>query len=163
MFESEFQSFEIPNCLSGRRSLVGQIRGRHWHFGFSADVQLGPVLAYIIRPHVLFSDDGKNIWSSTDRLHRARRSVCRNWWNDRWRDLILASMYWLAQKQDEDELVITLSPDVNLRVLIKPITFESPISYDESSASESPLSDEDQMVDDTGLRDDEEVETLCQD
>jgi len=159
MFESKFQSFEIPNCLSGRRSLVGQARGRHWHFAFSADVQLEPVLAYIIRPHVLFSDDGESIWSSTDRLHTARRSVCRNWWNDRWRDLILASMYWLAQKQGGDELAIALSPDVNLRVSIKPITFESPISYDESAVVESPLSDEDRIDDDIELPDDEEVET----
>jgi hypothetical protein len=159
MFDSKLQPFEIPDCLSGRRNLVGQTRGRHWHFGFSADVQLEPALAYIIRPHVLFSDDGENIWSSTSRLHSARRSVCRNWWNDRWRDLILTSVYWLAQKQGGHELAITLSPDVQLRVSIKPVIFCSPVSYDESSLVESPSSDEDQLDDDIELRDDEEVET----
>ena len=78
-------------------------------------------------------------------MHRTRRSVCKNWWNDRWRDLVLASMFWLAQKQGSNELIITLSPDANLRVSIKPTIFESPISYDESSMVGDPLPDEDQI------------------
>ncbi|MFC1712138.1 toll/interleukin-1 receptor domain-containing protein, partial [Candidatus Poribacteria bacterium] len=147
MFESKLQFFEIPDCISGRRSLVGQSKTRYWHFGFSADIQLEPILVYIVRPHVLFSDDGKNIWSSSDRMHRTRRSVCKNWWNDRWRDLILASMYWLAQKQSGYELVITLSSDANLQVVIKPITFESPVSYDDSSVAERLVLDDDESGD----------------
>jgi hypothetical protein len=107
MFDSKFQSFEIPDYISGRRSLIGQWKDKIWHFGVSADVQLFPVLTYIVRPHVLFSNDGKAIWKSTRQLHRARRSACRDWWNPHWRDRILAAMHWLAQKQGEPQWSIT--------------------------------------------------------
>jgi hypothetical protein len=28
-------------------------------------------------------------------MHSARRRQCKSWWNDEWRDRILAAMTWL--------------------------------------------------------------------
>ncbi len=137
MFHTRLQTFEIPDLQSGRRSLVGSAKDKYWHFAISADVYLEPFLVYAIKPHVLFSDDGKTIWGSKDRLHRARRSICKNWWNPHWRDRILASMYYMSQCSDSKEIRLHLSPDKALIVSIKPLTFDSPISYDESVAVES--------------------------
>jgi hypothetical protein len=144
MFKTKLQSFEIPDLLSGRRSLIGQVKGKTWHFGISADISLEPVLAYIIRPHVLFSDDGKNIWTSTDRLHRTRRSACKNWWNQHWRDRILAAMYFLAQKSDGNELRVHLSSNESIRISIKPVTFDCLVSYEDSLVTSDLFLDEDQ-------------------
>jgi len=85
MFEKKLQSFEISEEISGRRSLVGKDKSRIWHFGISSDFQLEPILAQVISPHVLFSDDGTTIWQSASKLHRARRSACKDWWNPHWR------------------------------------------------------------------------------
>jgi len=30
-------------------------------------------------------------------MHALRRSFCKNWWNDRWRDLLLAFFAWLSE------------------------------------------------------------------
>jgi hypothetical protein len=158
-FNSKFQVFDIPGWLKGRRTLTGKVGGRTWHFGISANIQLEPCLAYIIFPHVLFSDDGQNIWNSVNRLHRARRSVCKNWWNDTWRDRIIASMYWLTQQHGTQELLIPVSSINNIKVSIKSITFESPVSYDDLSITQLPFESEEYFDDDTGLSE-EDVEGL---
>jgi len=142
MLEGKLLSFDTPEGLSGRRALVGQSKGRTWHFGLSVDVRMEPFLCYLVRPHVLFSDDGITIWASTSRLHRARRATCKNWWNQHWRDRVLASMYWIAHRQGESAVSLPLSSSATLRVPITPVTFESPVSYDDATVRDDPFADE---------------------
>jgi hypothetical protein len=128
----------------------GSTRVRHWHFAVSAKSQLFPVPAYSLRTHVLFSDDGENIWESDSRLHRARMSQCANWWNDDWRDRLLAFVAWLSQRADA--VSIPLSSEESLRVGAHPVTVVSPITYEppakaRDGAPESP-DDEDAVVED---------------
>ena len=86
-----------------RRGLMGYktiSRGkRHWHFAVSAKAAVHPTPLLIMRSHVLFSDDGETLWTSAMIQHRARRGQCKNWWNDDWRDRLLATMSWLADAQ----------------------------------------------------------------
>lgn len=100
---------------------------RHWHFGLSARAFLHPLLGYSVTGHVLFSDDGRQVWASSDRLHRARMNQCRNWWNDDWRDRILATMSWLAQSKDH--INIPVGRDSLIRVSTTPIMFSSDVSF----------------------------------
>jgi hypothetical protein len=105
---------------------------RYWHFGFSCKVICDPQLVCVVRAHVLFSDDAKNIWASASRLHRARRSQCRNWWNPVWRDRILAAVSWLS---DEDGLIrIPVADGLSVEVCHDPVRFESPVSYRDPQA-----------------------------
>ena len=79
---------------------------------------------------------GRTIWSSRSAMHRARRSQCKNWWNDDWRDRILASMAWLAQ--DGDSLGLPLSAgSVAAVVAPRPFEFLSPVTLREPTAAES--------------------------
>jgi hypothetical protein len=148
---TKFQVFNIPGWINVRRTLTGKVGGKTWHFGISANIQLDPCLAYIIFPHVLFSDDGENIWDSVSRLHKARRRVCKNWWNDTWRDRIIASMYWLTQQQSTQNILIPVSSIKNIKVSIKSIAFESPVSYDDLSITQVPFEIEEYYDDDAGL------------
>jgi hypothetical protein len=100
---------------------------RFWHFGVQAKPLVYPTAAYIIKPHVLFSDDGSQIWDSKRRLHRARRSQCRNWWNPEWRDRILATMAWLAVGNADIE--VGLGTNLTISVSRFPRTFTSPVCY----------------------------------
>jgi hypothetical protein len=100
---------------------------RHWHFGLSAKPFVYPVLAYGIRAQVLFSYDGKEIWESTDRLQRARMSQTKNWWNDDWRDRILATMNWLAL--GNNEIAIPLGSEAVIKVSKSPLLFASNVSF----------------------------------
>jgi hypothetical protein len=105
----------------------GGQRLRYWHFGLSAKAMVYPRFAFAVRAQVLFSYDGKEIWQSVDRLHRARMSQCRNWWNDDWRDRILATMNWLAESGDTIAVPLGGHAFVNVRKF--PLLFRSEVSF----------------------------------
>jgi hypothetical protein len=109
------------------RYLVGRRKDNFWHFALQGKAILHPIPAYIVKSHVMFSDDGLHIWDSDKRLHRARRSWCRNWWNDTWRDRLLASTSLLSNSQSD--LEISVGNGVSIRISTTPAGFTSPVSY----------------------------------
>jgi len=136
-------SFDIPGCISGQRGLTGRFGKYRWHFGLSADFRLIPMPRYTIRSHVLFSDDGKNIWDSKSRLHQARRSACKGWWNGRWRDMMLLAIAWISQRQATGEPLVRvpLSNDTNFAMSITPVQFESPVAYKDTEVVQEDIDD----------------------
>ncbi len=120
---------------------------RFWHFAFQGKPYLYPFIGYVLKPHVLFSDDGITLWESKDRLHKARRRNCRSWWNPKWRDLIFASASYLA---GEDGLIdVPVGSEVEIQIEIYPMQFESPVSFDDPekiSATDEGL----EVVDESG-------------
>jgi hypothetical protein len=99
---------------------------RFWHSAVQAKAQFFPVLAYLITNHVVFSEDGQNLWESPERQHSARRSQCKNWWNDDWRDRMLAMITWLAE--GSDRITIECGGDF-IEVSPRPLTFNSPLRF----------------------------------
>jgi hypothetical protein len=123
--------FESVEGKRTYRDIVGYAtrleRRRHWHYGINAKPVLQPVPHYVIKGHVVFSDDGLKLWDSKERLAKARRNQCKNWWNDEWRDRMLAVMTYLANEQQQ--ILLPLAPDLNIELSARPELFESPISY----------------------------------
>ena len=117
-----------------RRDGQGKTWKRFWHFAIGCTPMLRPYIGYRLIPHVLFSDDGREIWDSSSRLHRARRSESRNWWNPEWRDRTLGIVQWLAG--DGQDIHISVGSDALLEVEARPISFVSPVSYDEPSRAQ---------------------------
>lgn len=108
---------------------TGETKKRYWHFGVQSRPLVHPIfpLAYIMKPHVLFSNDGSSLWESKKRLAAARRSQCKDWWNDTWRDRMLAAM---AQLADEDGLIrVPLGSNRFAEISSKPCLFASPVAY----------------------------------
>lgn len=122
--------------IGAKEGLV--FKKRFWHFGIQSKPMIYPSPAYIIKPHVIFSDDGFTIWESKDSMHRARRSQCKNWWNPDWRDRILATMTWLST--DAGNIEIKLGKDIPIHVSNLPLTFSSPVSFADP-AKDQPLID----------------------
>lgn len=91
-----------------RRALVGRSekRGVYWHFGVEAVPSIvdGSVR---LRTHVIFTEDGKTPIDSPARQHALRRGFCRNWWNDRWRDLLAAMLARISRGEDTIRIVVT--------------------------------------------------------
>jgi hypothetical protein len=110
---------------------------RFWHLAVQAKPLLSPMAAYIIKPHVLFSDDGSQIWDSKPKLHRARRSQCKNWWNPEWRDKILAAIAWLAG--GEGHIHVPLGRDLAINVSPFPLILTSPVSYKDPEREVPPI------------------------
>ena len=57
----------------------------------------------------------------------ARRNQCKTWWNDEWRDRILAVMAHLAD--ENGHIQIPIASNRSLRVSSWPETFESAVTY----------------------------------
>jgi hypothetical protein len=100
---------------------------RYWHFAMEARPLVHPTLAYVFKPHVLFTNDGVTPWESKKRLAAARRSQCRGWWNDEWRDRMLAVATYLCS--DCAEIHMPLGSSAGLTVAPTPLLFQSPVSY----------------------------------
>jgi hypothetical protein len=100
---------------------------RLWHYAVQARPLVHPMLAYIFKSHVLFTSDGTTIWESKKRLASARRSQCKSWWNDEWRDRTLAAATFLCD--GADKITVKLGSTVTLSIPPTPLPYCSPVSY----------------------------------
>lgn len=132
---------------------TGEKTKRYWHFGLEGRPQVHPALAYILKPHVVFSSDGRTIWSSKKRLAAARRSECKDWWNDHWRDRTLAAAYHLAG--GAECIKVRLGSDVSLSVAIWPLIFSSPVAY-----TDPQIVEKERIADDYGRAPEEESDAF---
>lgn len=100
---------------------------RYWHYALQARPMVHPMLAYIFKSHVLFTNDGTNIWESKKKLASARRSQCKSWWNDEWRDRTLAIAAHLCD--GADKIIVKLGSKASLSIPPNPMPYLSPVSY----------------------------------
>lgn len=110
-----------------KRTLEGEkVPDGFWHYALSVSVQLLPFPRLALRHHVLFTDDGQTPWNDADRMHKARRSVCKNWWNAEWRDRLLA---FVAALESGSEMRLPAGNDAFITVAVKPLRFTSPWTF----------------------------------
>ena len=137
------------------KSLVGfsQKRNVFWHFAAELRPLPNHPETLVIKPHVIFSEDGITPLDSAPRMHALRRGFCKSWWNDRWRDLIAAFLFFLSEGSDEISLDaggggIGLSPAMgDFECPVSPLDAEASISIEESTTGDEddPDIDEDEV------------------
>lgn len=107
---------------------------RFYHYGLEAQPILLPELMLALKAHVIFTPDGSSPYEEVKYQHRARRSQCKAWWNDRWRDLMLAAMSALSGGSDEIDL--PLCPKNSPKLETRPAEISSPKSYIDDDVKE---------------------------
>jgi hypothetical protein len=112
----------------------GQKTKRVYHYGLEAQVVTYPELMLSLKSHVIFTLDGNTPLRDPAFQHRARRSQCKKWWNDRWRDLLLASMASLAD--GKHEIALPLSERSSATISSRPLELTSPVSYRDEDVKE---------------------------
>jgi hypothetical protein len=124
-------SSKVPMKLYKRlyRNLCGNYNGTEWHYGVSIATVLTPIPHVVIKNHVIFTKNKQVLDNS--RQISARRHVCRMWFNDRWRDLLLALMLSLSDDQKATEPKISIDTDADEKLFISamPIPCYSSIGY----------------------------------
>jgi TIR domain len=118
--------------LSGYRTMTrvgGDRYKRYWHFGLEAVAVLYPSPMIALKSHVVFTLDGRDVVGDAKAQHRARRSQCALWWNDKWRDLTLAAVTRLANGATGIPLVV--APSTKILVQRLPLRCRSSVSYDD--------------------------------
>jgi hypothetical protein len=115
-----------------RRSMSGKFKGLRWHVCLIAKPRVWPELVYRVHANVVMSADGKTPIPG-DRTHKRRRRLTKSWWNDVWRDRLLAAMHFLA---DANPPIVIKAGDETFEVSTEPLLADVPVSYD---ATDPPL------------------------
>lgn len=103
----------------------------YWHYAISGSPQIHGFARLALHHHVIFTDDGRAPWTSAERMQKARRSVCKQWWNAEWRDRLFAICAALCD--ENGDLDLPVSDDQSIRVAMSPMSFTSPWSYFEDN------------------------------
>ena len=129
-FPSEYSAM-ISLKKYGRRgrSLFGRAKNLNWHFALEPTSFLQPLPAYFITYHVIFTKEGLPLTSAAIQ-HSLRRSVAKDWYNDKWRDMLLASMLSLSD-ENNDTLLLPVCKHYSIKVSTLPMTFQSAVGYSE--------------------------------
>jgi hypothetical protein len=147
--------FNWADGPSGSRRIVGHSakRGFHWHYGVSCWARTAPMRHMRIAGRVIFTSDGREPIGDARRLHRMRRSFCKSWRNDKWRDLLLAFCFWLA---DGARFIdVPMGDGEALRLRLPPMSFEARFGIDTADDADESDDDED---DTASAADDESAE-----
>lgn len=147
LIEGNIATFQDENDRKRRRRLVGRSekRGVYWHFAVSDKISIADPRHLTLRTHVVFTQDGKTPLDSRSRADRLRKSFCKNWWNDRWRDLLRAFVADLAN--GEEEFSLALGGDAVATIAASPMSFEAPLSITENGSGATV--EEDHVEDET--------------
>jgi hypothetical protein len=124
--------FDTPQGNRIRRAMSGKFKDLRWHVCVVAKARVWPELVYRIHINVVLTADGRTALPG-DKTHARRRRLTKSWWNNVWRDRLLAAVHYLAAGGSE----VTLDAgNVNFQVSAWPILAHSSTSYD---AVDSPL------------------------
>lgn len=143
--------FFSPTGKKGSRALIGKSEKRrvYWHYTPEMRPNLGRKPRFSLFPHVIFTSDGLSPVGDSKRMHTLRRSFCRSWWQDRWRDMSLAYLALLTG--DSGDLIMPLAPDQFLVADSSFETYESPVSVDMGSGPDQDDSSQDDSCDDENV------------
>ncbi len=108
---------------------INEIKSGYWHFGVTVRVLLNPLVSFSLKSHILFSDEGRNIWPDKSKLHSARRRKGRNWFNEEWRDQLLAFINSL--KNTDNKIELKLNDECIINMPDTPLILSSDKGYDE--------------------------------
>jgi hypothetical protein len=136
-------SFAWPDGPSGSRQIVGRSnkRGFHWHYGVTCWARTAPLRHVRIAARVVFTSDGHSLLGDAKRLHRLRRSFCKSWRNDKWRDLLLTFLFWLTE--GAAFVAVPMGEGAILRLTLPPMIFDAPFGIDTPEDGAAPPDDED--------------------
>jgi hypothetical protein len=107
------------------RVLVGKSKDYTWHFSISFKFFTSVPRRVQLVGHVLFSSDGRIPLSDQKQLRRQR---CKLWWNDKWRDLLLA---FCSELFGEGARLATVALGGNAQLTLQtaPLSLHVPVSY----------------------------------
>jgi hypothetical protein len=115
----------LPDGHKVDRVLSGKFKDRRWHLCLVAQPKLWPDALYRVHANVAVTTDGRALLPS-EQLQRIRLRLTRSWFNDKWRDMLLAAMGWLTGGDDTLDLA---AMGERLSVASLPITFDFPVSF----------------------------------
>jgi hypothetical protein len=119
------------------RVLSGKFKERRWHLCLVAQPKVWPDALFRVHANVAVTTDGRTPLPG-EQLQRIRLRLTRSWFNDKWRDMLLAAMGWLTE---DDAMLNIAASGERLTVSSLPMAFEFPVSF---AAEEDRKAEEDE-------------------
>lgn len=149
-----FEKGKLEKDKFNKVQLVGKQKDKNWHFGISAAGKLYPFPVMMVSSHIYFTQDGITPIESKSIQHSARRRQGKNWWNDDWRNKMLAFIKYLSD--DERSFYLEVGSEEKIHVSNEPIQFLGKVSY--NLPEKNTLEDEAEISDINDLNElDEEI------
>jgi hypothetical protein len=79
-----------------------------------------------LSPRLVFSTNGIDAIDEVKRSHALRRSFAKGWRNARWRDMLCAQLWWLAEGRSE--LCLPVASDEVITLIVPPMQFSCPVT-----------------------------------
>jgi hypothetical protein len=151
--------FNLPDGRKVSRVLSGKFKDQRWHLCLVAKPMLWPLPLIRVHANMALSQDGRTPLPGAQ-TQRVRMRLTKSWWNDKWRDLLLAGMNWIAEGRAS---INVAAGDESLGVSSLPITMETVVSYraEETRSSEEDDSGEillDNELDEDSFADEDRVD-----
>lgn len=120
------------NFRRGLRQIIGQSgkRGIHWHYAINAQMKTAPLRHLRLSARLVFTENGLDAITDARRAHSLRRSFAKGWRNPRWRDMLCAYLWWLAD--GKAELLLPVGAQSSITLTLPPMQFGCPVSVAES-------------------------------
>jgi hypothetical protein len=111
------------------KALLGEMRGvGFWHYGVSIQPTLFPFIGFSLKSHILFTSDGAQLIDDEKKQHSFRRKKGKYLFNKEWRDLLLAFIQRLKNKEGEISIQVT-TPGKQVKLKEWPEMLISEIGY----------------------------------
>ena len=122
--------FTYPSSTKKKaKALLGEMRGvGFWHYGVSIQPILFPFVGFSLKSHILFTSDGFQLIDDEKKQHSFRRKKGKRLFNEAWRDLFLAFVQRLKNKDGEISIKATMQGE---QIVMKewPEMFTSEVGY----------------------------------
>lgn len=126
--------FSSTNDKFKRKSICGDFEkiGK-WHFAVSLQPIIFPFVGFSLKSHLVFTSDGFEVISDSQKSHTYRRRKGKRFFNEEWRDMMLA---FIQRLKDEDGEIKILVSSKEEKLIMKewPEMFWSEIGYDDPNS-----------------------------
>ncbi len=139
--------FTLPDGRKVSRVVSGKFKDRRWHLCLVARPMLWPTPIMRVHANMALSQDGRTPLPGAQ-TQRVRMRLTKSWWNDKWRDLLLAGMNWIAAG---DGAISIAAGDETFAVSSLPLAMETGKTYRASEARSSEEADGGEIVLDDDL------------
>ena len=148
-------SFRYPHRKRKTRKtkyMMGRYKNLgYWHYAVSCRPQLQPEPAFSLKSHLVFTSNLFQVWDEKAKMHTHRRSKGKRWFNEEWRDLLLAFIEGL--KNDQGKTEIALEPNTTLCMPSLPMTLWAGFGYDQPASRDRLAALADEKHDEAQLTD----------
>lgn len=116
-----------------RKALGGKYKDKgYWHYGISVLSMLYPHIGVSIKSHLFFTSDGFKLIDNDSVQHSYRRNKGRSFFNEHWRDMLLALLTSLQGNNGKIEIPVTRK-GICLEMNLWPETIWSEYGYNDPS------------------------------